>query len=316
MSLFFDINNVLIAKNKIQKKINHTPIIKSFFFSKLLKCNLYLKLESLQKTGSFKVRGVLNKLSYISDIEKNNGVISLSAGNHAQALAWASTQKGIKSTIIMPHNASESKINSTKNYGGNVILTKNNMLEECMKIMKKDDLTLIHPFDDDHVIYGQGTIGLEIFEYSKKIEYVIIGVGGGGLISGISSVLKTLNPKIKIIGVEPINSNVISKSLISNKPESLSYNMTIADGLAAPFAGNITFKYIKKFVDKVVCVNETEIKNSLKQIINSEKIIIEPAAATTIAALVYDKISIPKNSNVLCLMCGSNINTNFLKELL
>ena len=130
--------------------------------------------------------------------------------------------------------------------------------------------------------------------YLKKIEYVIIGVGGGGLISGISSVLKTLNPKIKIIGVEPINSNVISKSLISNKTEFLSSNITIADGLAAPFAGNITLKYIKKFVDKVVCVKDSEIKNSLKQIIKNEKLIVEPAAAATIAALVYDKISIPK----------------------
>ena len=313
---FFDINNVLIAKNKIHNKINNTPIIKSFFFSKLLNYNLYLKLESFQKTGSFKVRGVLNKLNYISDIEKNNGVISLSAGNHAQALAWASNEIGIKSKIIMPFNASKAKIKATKYYGGNVILTKKNMLEECMEIMKKENLTLIHPFDDDHVIYGQGTIGLEIFEYSKKFEYVIIGVGGGGLISGISAVLKTLNPKIKIIGVEPTNSNVISKSLISNKPESLSSNTTIADGLAAPFAGNITLNYIKKFVDKIVCVNETEIKNSLRQIIINDKIIIEPAAAVTIASLVYKKISIPKNSNVLCLMCGSNIDSKFLKEIL
>ena len=313
---FFDIKNVLIAKNNIHNKLNHTPIIKSFFFSKLLNFNLYLKLESFQKTGSFKVRGVLNKLNYISDIEKNNGVVSLSAGNHAQALAWAASEKGIKSTIIMPYNASKDKIRSTKFYGGNVILTKNNMLEECMELMKKDNLTLIHPFDDDHVIFGQGTIGLEIFEYLKKIEYVIIGVGGGGLISGISSVLKTLNPKIKIIGVEPLNSNVITKSLTSNKPELLSSNNTIADGLAAPFAGNITLKYIKKFVDKVVCVKESEIKNSLKQIIKNEKLIVEPAAAATIAALVYDKISIPKKSNVLCLMCGSNIDSKFLKKLL
>ena len=316
MSKFFDINDVLIAKANIFNNIIHTPIIQSSFFTNYFDFNVFLKLELFQRTGSFKVRGVLNKLSKLSKEEKSNGVISLSAGNHAQALAWASTKNDINSTIIMPYNASKSKVKSTKNYGGKVILTDKNMLDKCNEIKKKHNLTLIHPFDDHDVIFGQATIGLEIFDHIKKLDYVIIGVGGGGLISGIASVLKTLNPKIKIFGVEPINSNVISRSLISNSPEVLSSNETIADGLAAPFAGKITLSYIKKYVDKIVCVSEEEIKNSIKSIVYNEKIIPEPAAATTIAALKYNKINIPKGSNVLCIICGGNIDMNLLKNIL
>lgn len=316
MSNIFDINNVLIAKENIVNNVIHTPIVQSSFFTNYFKFNLFLKLELFQRTGSFKVRGVLNKLSILSDKEKSNGVISLSAGNHAQALAWASKKIGINSTIIMPYNASKSKIKSTKEYGGKVILTDKNMLDKCNEVKNKYNLTLIHPFDDNDVISGQGTIGLEIFDYFKKIDFVIVGVGGGGLISGVASVLKTLNPKIKIFGVEPNNSNVITRSLISDTPEVLSSNETIADGLAAPFAGKITLEYIKKYVDKVVCVSEEEIKNSIKSIVYNEKIIPEPAAATTIAALKYNKINIPKGSNVLCIICGGNIDINLLKNIL
>ena len=207
-------------------------------------------------------------------------------------------------------------IKATKLYGGNVILTNKNMLEECNKIKSKFNLTLIHPFDDHHVISGQGTIGLEILEYTKRLDYVIVGVGGGGLISGIALVLKSINPKIKVIGVEPKDSNVITKSLISGNPEILSSNLTIADGLAAPFAGEITLMYIKKYVDEIVCVSEEEIKNSIKPIVYYEKIIPEPAAATTIAALKYKKINIPEKSNVLCLICGGNIDLNLLRDIL
>ena len=209
MANFLNIEDLLLAKKQIKSKIIHTPIIKSSYFSNLFKFKLLLKLELFQKTGSFKIRGVLNKLSKLSQNEKSNGVISLSAGNHAQALAWAATENGIDSTIIMPHNASKAKILSTKYYGGNVVLTKDNLLEECLKIKERKNLTLIHPFDDHHVIAGQGTIGLEIAEYSENLDYVLVGIGGGGLISGIALALKNKYPKIKIIGVEPINSNVI-----------------------------------------------------------------------------------------------------------
>ena len=309
-----DFNNVL---SDINKYIHKTPIVSSSSLNKIYNSNIFFKLELFQKTGSFKTRGAINKLLKLSDLEKDKGVITISAGNHAQAISWACSQFNIKSKIVMPFDASPSKIEATKSYGGEVILTKNSMMDECNDIKEREGLTFVHPFDDIDIILGQGTVGLEIIEKLNNIDYAFISIGGGGLISGIACVLKSINPKIKIIGVEPINSNVMTKSISSNKPETFDTNInkTIADGLAAPFAGNLTFEFVKKYVDEIINVSENEMIESMRTIIERLKVIPEAAAAACFVPILKNKVSIKKNTNSIIVLCGGNIDLDKLKKL-
>ena len=309
-----DFNNTL---SDINKYIHKTPIVSSSSLNKIYNTNIFFKLELFQKTGSFKTRGAINKLLKLSDLERDKGVITISAGNHAQAISWACSQFNIKSKIVMPFDASPSKVEATKSYGGEVILTKNNMMDECNDIKEKEGLTFVHPFDDIDIILGQGTIGVEIIEKLNNIDYAFISIGGGGLISGIACVLKSINPKIKIIGIEPINSNVMTKSISSNKPETFDTNInkTLADGLAAPFAGNLTFKFVKKYVDEIINVSENEMIESMRVIIERLKVIPEAAAAACIVPILKNKLSIKKNTNSIIVLCGGNIDLDKLKKL-
>ena len=309
-----DFNNTL---SDINKYIHKTPIVSSSSLNKIYNTNIFFKLELFQKTGSFKTRGAINKLLKLSDLERDKGVITISAGNHAQAISWACSQFNIKSKIVMPFDASPSKVEATKSYGGEVILTKNNMMDECNDIKEKEGLTFVHPFDDIDIILGQGTIGVEIIEKLNNIDYAFISIGGGGLISGIACVLKSINPKIKIIGVEPINSNVMTKSILSNKPETFDTNInkTLADGLAAPFAGNLTFKFVKKYVDEIINVSENEMIESMRVIIERLKVIPEAAASACFVPILKNKLSIKKNTNSIIVLCGGNIDLDKLKKL-
>ena len=279
--------------------------------------DIYFKLELLQKTGSFKSRGAINKIIQLSEKEKKNGVIAISAGNHAQATSWACSQFGIKSKIVMPDGASKSKIKATKSYGGEVILTKEKMMDTCERIIESEGLSFVHPFDDIDIILGQGTTSLEVINKIKDLDYAFISIGGGGLISGMACVLKKYNPKIKIIGVEPINSNVMTNSIKSNKPEIFDTlkNKTIADTLAAPFAGDITFEFVKEFVDEIINVSEQEMIDSLRIMIERLKIIPEPAASACLAPILFNKIKINPNSKCLVVVCGGNIDLKKLKSL-
>lgn len=309
-----DFNNVL---SDINKYIHKTPIVSSSSLNKIYNSNIFFKLELFQKTGSFKTRGAINKLLKLSDLERNKGVITISAGNHAQAISWACSQFNIKSKIVMPFDASPSKVEATKSYGGEVIMTKNSMMDECNDIKEREGLTFVHPFDDIDIILGQGTVGLEIIEKLNNIDYAFISIGGGGLISGIACVLKSINPKIKIIGVEPINSNVMTKSISSNKPETFDTNInkTIADGLAAPFAGNLTFEFVKKYVDEIINVSENEMIESMRVIIERLKVIPEAAASACFVPILKNKVSIKKNTNSIIVLCGGNIDLDKLKKL-
>ena len=309
-----DFNNVL---SDINKYIHKTPIVSSSSLNKIYNSNIFFKLELFQKTGSFKTRGAINKLLKLSDLERDKGVITISAGNHAQAISWACSKFNIKSKIVMPFDASPSKVEATKSYGGEVILTKNSMMDECNDIKEREGLTFVHPFDDIDIILGQGTIGVEIIEKLNNIDYAFISIGGGGLISGIACVLKSINPKIKIIGVEPINSNVMTKSILSNKPEifDTNINKTLADGLAAPFAGNLTFKFVKKYVDEIINVSENEMIESMRIIIERLKVIPEAAASACFVPILKNKLSIKKNTNSIIVLCGGNIDLDKLKKL-
>ena len=279
--------------------------------------DIFFKLELMQKTGSFKSRGAINKVLQLSEEERSRGVVAISAGNHAQATSWACSQFGIKSKIIMPHTASQSKIDATESYGGEVILTKEKMMDSCQKLIDKENLSFVHPFDDLDILMGQGTVALEVINEIKKLDYAFVSIGGGGLIAGMACVLKQINPKIKIIGVEPINSNVMTNSIKSGKPEIFDTinNKTIADTLAAPFAGKITFEYVKEYVDDIINVSEDEMIESLRMMIERLKIVPEPSASACFVPIVFNKLNVPSKSKCLIVVCGGNIDLKKIKSL-
>ena len=279
--------------------------------------DIFFKLELMQKTGSFKSRGAINKVLQLSEEERSRGVVAISAGNHAQATSWACSQFGIKSKIIMPHTASQSKIDATESYGGEVILTKEKMMDTCQKLIDEENLSFVHPFDDLDILMGQGTVALEVINEIKNLDYVFVSIGGGGLIAGMACVLKQINPKIKIIGVEPINSNVMTNSIKSGKPEIFDTinNKTIADTLAAPFAGKITFEYVKEYVDDIINVSEDEMIESLRMMIERLKIVPEPSASACFVPIVFNKLNVPSKSKCLVVVCGGNIDLKRIKSL-
>ncbi len=279
--------------------------------------DIFFKLELMQKTGSFKSRGAINKVLQLSEKERSRGVVAISAGNHAQATSWACSQFGIKSKIIMPHTASQSKIDATESYGGEVILTKEKMMDTCQKLIDEENLSFVHPFDDLDILMGQGTVALEVINEVKNLDYAFVSIGGGGLIAGMACVLKQINPKIKIIGVEPINSNVMTNSIKSGKPEIFDTinNKTIADTLAAPFAGKITFEYVKKYVDDIINVSEDEMIESLRMMIERLKIVPEPSASACFVPIVFNKLNVPSKSKCLVVVCGGNIDLKRIKSL-
>ena len=279
--------------------------------------DIFFKLELMQKTGSFKSRGAINKVLQLSEEERSRGVVAISAGNHAQATSWACSQFGIKSKIIMPHTASQSKIDATESYGGEVILTKEKMMDTCQKLIDEENLSFVHPFDDLDILMGQGTVALEVINEVKNLDYAFVSIGGGGLIAGMACVLKQINPKIKIIGVEPINSNVMTNSIKSGIPEIFDTinNKTIADTLAAPFAGKITFEYVKEYVDDIINVSEDEMIGSLRMMIERLKIVPEPSASACFVPIVFNKLNVPSKSKCLVVVCGGNIDLKRIKSL-
>ena len=307
-------NSVL---KRISPYINKTPIISSSSLNDMFDLDIFFKLELMQKTGSFKSRGAINKVLQLSEEERSRGVVAISAGNHAQATSWACSQFGIKSKIIMPHTASQSKIDATESYGGEVILTKEKMMDTCQKLIDEENLSFVHPFDDLDILMGQGTVALEVINEIKNLDYAFVSIGGGGLIAGMACVLKQINPKIKIIGVEPINSNVMTNSIKSGKPEIFDTinNKTIADTLAAPFAGKITFEYVKEYVDDIINVSEDEMIESLRMMIERLKIVPEPSASACFVPIVFNKLNVPSKSKCLVVVCGGNIDLKRIKSL-
>jgi len=315
---YIQLNDIVKAKRVISKQTHHTPIISSKTLSKRINGNLYFKSEIFQKTGSFKPRGAVNKLYHLTQEEKDRGVIAFSAGNHAQGLAYAANQLGIEVKVVMPKSAPKSKINATREYGAEVILhgTSKDLMTKCLELQKKHNLTLVHPFDDPYIIAGQGTVGLEIMEDVTTPDIVVVPIGGGGLISGIATAIKSKIPSVKIVGVEPIGAPTMSQSLQKNRVIQLNQINTIADGLAAPFVGEYNLAHVKKYVDEIVLVNDNEIIAALNLILERCKLLTEPAGAAGYAALLFGKISVPKGGNIVCVLSGGNIDNNTLKKVL
>ena len=308
--------DVEAAKEAIAGRLHRTPVMRSTYLGEQAGVRLWLKMELFQKTGSFKPRGVLNRLSHLTEEEKARGVITLSAGNHAQALAWAARQAGLKATVVMPAGAVQSKVEATRGYGAEVVQVEGDLMAACLALQEERNLTLIHPFDDLHVIAGQGTVGLEIVEDVPEVDCVLVGIGGGGLISGVSAVVKTHRPAAHIVGIEPESSDVMIQSLKAGAPTHQHGAQTIADGLNAPFVGQHNLAHAQAFVDEMVTVSDAEIVQAMRLLMERCKVIAEPAGAASVAGLLSGRANVPPGATVVCVVSGGNVDRDRLKNLL
>ena len=281
-------------------------------------CETYLKPENLQITGSFKVRGAGYMISQLTEEEKARGVIACSAGNHAQGVALASSKYGIKATICLPDGAPISKVEATKSYGADVVMVKgvyDDAYKRALELRDEKGYTFVHPFDDDNVIAGQGTIGLEILNELDGVDAVVVPIGGGGLISGVAYAVKHLSPNVKVYGVQSAGAPSMFNSLKDKKIERLSSVSTIADGIAVKEPGANTFELCSKYVDEVVTVNEDEISSAILALIEQHKMIAEGAGAVSVAAVMFNKIPV-KGKKVVCVVSGGNIDVTILSRVI
>jgi threonine dehydratase len=313
------LDEILAAQRAIAGYLHHTPLLSAHALGERVgDVELTFKVELLQKTGSFKPRGALNKLTSLSPAEKMAGVITISAGNHAQGVAYAASLLGTRATVVMPEAAVESKVAATRGYGATVVLhgTTKDLLPKCLELQQEQHLTFIHPFDDPLLIAGHGTLGLEILEDGLTPDVAVVPVGGGGLISGVAAALKCSDPKIQVIGVEPVGASVMIPSLRQNAPAHLEKSDTIADGLAAPFVGELNLAHTRHYVDDMVLVTDEEIIEAMRLIIERCKFVVEPAGAAGYAALLAGKINLPPNAKVVSILSGGNIDRSRLKDIL
>ncbi len=279
---------------------------------------IYLKTENLQVTGSFKLRGAYYKISQLTEEQRAAGIIACSAGNHAQGVALASSRMGIKSVICMPDGAPISKVEATRALGAEVCLVPgayDDAYAHACELEKETHATFIHPFDDEEVIAGQGTIGLEILEQLEGVDAVAVPIGGGGLISGVAYAIKQLRPEVKVFGVQAENAAGMLKSHLEGKPITLDKVATFADGIAVRHPGDLTFSLIEQYVDEIVTVTEDEIATAILALIEKQKLIAEGAGAVSVAAAMFGKLPI-HGKRVVCLVSGGNIDVNILSRVI
>ncbi|MDN5301325.1 MAG: threonine dehydratase [Thermoanaerobacteraceae bacterium] len=306
------------AREILKSVVYKTGVVHNTTFSEMSGNSVYLKMENLQKTGSFKLRGAFNKIAHLTDEEKRHGVIASSAGNHAQGVAMGATFYGIKSTIVMPKHAPLSKISATKSYGADVVLCGNVYDEayaEAMRLQKETGATFIHPFNDPQVIAGQGTIGLEILEDLPDADAIVVPIGGGGLISGVSIAAKSIKPGIKIIGVQSKNMPSMAESVENKKITTVDGTPTIADGIAVKTPGELTFSIIRKYVDNIITVDEDEIANAILLLLERAKVIAEGAGAVPVAAIL-NRMEDFRDKKIVALVSGGNIDVNILSRII
>ncbi|MGL5415753.1 MAG: threonine ammonia-lyase [Clostridium sp.] len=310
------LEKIKLAHENIKDTIIKTPLLYSNVFSKTSNNNVYMKCENLQLTGAYKLRGALNKIKSLSDDEKKKGVVCSSAGNHAQGVAYASNLVNIKSTIVMPKTTPYLKVQSTRELGGNVILSGtcyDDAYKTAKKIELEEEMTFIHPFNDIDVIYGQGTICLELFEDLKNIDIILCPIGGGGLISGISLAAKELNPNIKIIGVQASGANAMKQSFYKKKLVNLEGVNTIADGIAVKSPGDLTYSLIKDYVDEIIEVSDSEIVDAFLVLSEKHKLVAEASGAASLAAI--NKLDVI-GKNIVSIISGGNIDMLTITSLI
>lgn len=302
------------AQRVLREVATVTPVIKADKIAE----NIYLKSENFQLTGSFKLRGAYYKISTLTPEEAAKGVIACSAGNHAQGVALSATRKGIKSVICMPAGAPISKVEATKGYGGEVVLVPgvyDDAAKKAEELMQEEGYTFVHPFNDEKVIAGQGTIGLEIIQQLPDVEAVYVPIGGGGLISGVSYAIKALKPDCKVIGVQAIGAPSMYESRKKGEVIELEKVATIADGIAVKKPGDLTFEMCQKYVDEIVTVSEEEIATAILTLMEKQKTVAEGAGATALAAAMFDKANL-KGKKSVCIVSGGNIDVNTLSRVI
>lgn len=308
--------DIIQAEELLKPVIKKTPLIRS---SLMDNCNLYIKPENLQTTGSFKIRGAYNKMVYLTDEEKAKGVIACSAGNHAQGVALAAKMMGIKATICMPASAPKVKVDSTKALGAEIVLVDgvyDDAYQKALDLQEEKGYTFVHPFNDEKVIQGQGTIAYEILKELPQTDIILCAVGGGGLVSGIAFAAKQLKPEIKVYGVQTIGAPGMYASLAGGYVTKLNKVKTFADGIAVKEVGNLTYDYTNKYVDDILIVKEKEILDAIKKMMVKEKIVSEGAGATPLAAVLNNYVPDIEGKNVVCVVSGGNIDIDTLSRII
>jgi len=305
------------ANERISKVVRRTPLQPSRYLSELTEAQVYLKLENVQRTGSFKPRGAYNKISQLDPMAASRGLVAASAGNHAQGVALAASVQGYPSTIVMPFNAPLSKVQATRGYGASVVLEGLDYDEAyaaAKEIQEKTRGIYVHAFDDPHVVAGQGTIGLELLADLPELDAVVVPVGGGGLISGIAVALHSWRPDIRVIGVEASAAASVCESLSAGHPVKLRRASTIADGIAVKRPGDLTLELIRQHVDRVVTVDDAEIAHAVMLLLERNKLLVEGAGAVGVAALLTRKVEV-HGSKVAVILSGGNIDLNMLAQV-
>lgn len=312
-----DIKDIKSARERMSGVVHHTPLEYSETFSKMSGGKVYLKCENLQKTGSFKVRGAFNMISKL-DIDSSTTVYSCSAGNHAQGVAYAANSRGIKSIIYMPQSTPLAKVSATEGYGAKVVLygdVFDDAKEKAVADCKSNGGIFIPPFDDEDIIVGQGTVGLEILEDMPDVDAVLVPAGGGGLLAGVATAIKLSRPETKVYGVQATGAAAIARSF-GKAPITLDKMFTIADGIAVKRPGEITMKYINKYADGILTVTDDEIASTIISLIERAKEIVEPAGAAGLAAVLCDRYPFLRGKKCVCLLSGGNIDVGFIHKII
>lgn len=305
------------AAKRLRSQIHNVKVTSSRTFSDMCGCELFLKCENRQKTGSFKVRGAFNKLAKLKEEGQTTEVIASSAGNHAQGVSYASSKLGIHATIVMPKSTPIAKVQATQGYGADVVLAGDNYdecYEEAIRLQREKGAAFIHPFNDEDVIAGQGTIAYEICHDLPNVDVIVVPAGGGGLLAGISYYAKQINPRIKVVGVQAEGANAIVQSFKKKKHYATKYVNTIADGIAVMNPGETTVKLIQEHVDDMVCVSDNEIAATILLLLEREKQVVEPAGAASLAAVLNNKIDVA-GKRVVCVLSGGNIDVSFIHKV-
>ena len=312
------LDDIRAADSRVRERVHRTALLSSrTLATRAGVSRVSLKCENLQKTGSFKVRGVLNKLSQLTAEERERGVVGFSAGNHAQALAWGAHAAGVRCTVVMPATAPQSKVDASRGYGATVIQvpTSAEAFTRARELTESDGFTFVHPFDDDAIIAGGGTVALEILEQAERVDVLVVPVGGGGLIAGAAIALRTLSPNTRIVGVEPNGACGMRQSLDAGRPLTITAPSSIADGLAAPMAGQHTFEILSRHVDDVVLVSDEEIGDAMTLILSRCKLLTEGAGAAATAALLAGRVGAKPGDSVVVILSGGNVDLSRVAQL-
>ncbi len=307
--------DIAAARDVISGRVRRTPMMHSVQLSDRLGFTLHLKLENFQKTGSFKVRGALNRIAGLTADERKRGVVTASAGNHGQGVALAAREMGTHATVVMPSKAVRSKVEATRNYGGEVVLTDEDLVGTMQAIQAKGNLVAVSPFDDPAIIAGAGTVGDEILDDMPQADVILVGVGGGGILSGVAVAALARHPGIRVIGVEPVGAAVMRLSVDRGSPQKLAKPDTVADGLAAPMAGDLTYAHVRQLGLEIVTVPDSAIVDAMWTIIERCKVLAEPAAAAGLAALLSGAVKIEPGASVVCIVTGGNADREKLRAL-